>query len=276
MVEIPKKIEDKELPIPELSPQEQQIRASLLQQAILQETAQGKDALKNTVGETMQTLRQMEVIAAAVESNHLHAPPTNKSKDTPLLAELLERVKISPIPVNEYMSQVLTHPQHGYYMSRDVFGTKGDFITAPEVSQLFGELIGVWVVWMWQALGSPQKVQLVELGPGRGTMMSDMLRTISQFRPLVTAMSVDMVEASPALREVQRAKLSRCLHIHTHAHMHMLYTLNKKMVSRPIMGLHTYEMTCMRIYTYAYGAAYIRNDMYAHTYICIWGCIHTK
>ena len=74
------------------------------------------------------------------------------------------------------MALCLAHPEHGYYMTRDPLGARGDFITAPEISQMFGELIGLWAAAVWQQMGSPENVRLVELGPGRGTMMLDALR----------------------------------------------------------------------------------------------------
>ena len=81
-----------------------------------------------------------------------------------------------PMSIAEYMRLCLTHPQYGYYVTRDPLGAHGDFVTAPEISQMFGELIGVWMVAVWQQMGSPENVRVVELGPGRGTLMSDALR----------------------------------------------------------------------------------------------------
>ncbi|CAI7881477.1 unnamed protein product [Closterium sp. NIES-54] len=73
--------------------------------------------------------------------------------------------------------QVLTSSSAGgYYMQRDVFGREGDFITSPEISQMFGEMVAVWAMMAWQQLGAPPRVHLVELGPGRGTLMADLLR----------------------------------------------------------------------------------------------------
>jgi NADH dehydrogenase [ubiquinone] 1 alpha subcomplex assembly factor 7 len=96
---------------------------------------------------------------------------------SPLEAELRAIMSASrPIPVARYMALCLAHPEHGYYMTRDPLGRAGDFITAPEISQMFGELIGLWAAAVWQQMGSPRTVQLIELGPGRGTMMVDALR----------------------------------------------------------------------------------------------------
>ena len=106
------------------------------------------------------------------------------------------------------MGLCLGHPQHGYYMSRDPLGEKGDFITAPEVSQIFGELIAIWCVGAWAAMGSPPAFNLVELGPGRGTLMADMLRTVRKAAPaFAAAASVHLVETSPVLRLRQRDAL---------------------------------------------------------------------
>jgi SAM-dependent MidA family methyltransferase len=113
-----------------------------------------------------------------------------------------------PLRIDRYMALCLGHPQLGYYMARDPFGERGDFITAPEVSQVFGELIGIWAVAAWEAMARPSPVNLVELGPGRGTLMEDMLRTANKAAPaFAAALRVHLVETSPALRGRQREKL---------------------------------------------------------------------
>ncbi|KAF9329796.1 NADH dehydrogenase [ubiquinone] complex I, assembly factor 7 [Podila minutissima] len=110
--------------------------------------------------------------------------------------------------VSHFMRQVLVNPLSGYYMKGDVFGTQGDFITSPEISQMFGELLGIWFLIQWQNIGKPSRVQLVELGPGRGTLMMDMLRAASRFKEFKKAISgVHLVEASPGLRKLQRQTL---------------------------------------------------------------------
>ncbi len=106
------------------------------------------------------------------------------------------------------MAEALLNPQHGYYRRADPFGRDGDFITAPEISQIFGELIGFWVIEMWQVLGSPAQASLVELGPGRGTLMTDALRAAKVVPEFLEAISVHLVETSPVLRKAQKNQLS--------------------------------------------------------------------
>ncbi len=113
------------------------------------------------------------------------------------------------ITVARFMSETLGHPEHGYYMTRDPFGAGGDFITAPEVSQMFGELIGLWVAAVWQALGGPKKLSLIELGPGRGTLMADALRAVKTVPKLSSALDVHLVDMSPALRAIQQRALAQ-------------------------------------------------------------------
>jgi len=120
------------------------------------------------------------------------------------------------MPVWRYMELCLTHPEHGYYVSRDPLGREGDFTTAPEVSQMFGELLGLWAASVWRAIGSPPMLRLVELGPGRGTMMADALRALRVLPPLYQSLSVHMVEISPVLRERQRATLTGVRNIDWH------------------------------------------------------------
>ncbi|XP_065354800.1 protein arginine methyltransferase NDUFAF7 homolog, mitochondrial [Calliphora vicina] len=106
-----------------------------------------------------------------------------------------------PITIAEYMQEVLINPQSGYYMNRDVFGREGDFITSPEISQIFGELVAIWVLSEWQKIGGPP-FQLVELGPGRGTLARDVLKVLSQFK-LGSNFSMHLVEISPHLSTLQ-------------------------------------------------------------------------
>ena len=112
------------------------------------------------------------------------------------------------MPVSRYMQLCLTHPEHGYYLKRDPLGRDGDFVTAPEVSQMFGELIGLWAASVWNAMGSPEEVKFVELGPGRGTLMADALRAIRILPQFHKAVSVHLVEASPTLQARQAVTLA--------------------------------------------------------------------
>ena len=114
-----------------------------------------------------------------------------------------------PIPVSEYMALCLFDPEHGYYTIREPFGLAGDFVTAPEISQMFGELVAVWLYQAWQGAGRPLPVTFAEIGPGRGTLMKDMLRTWSRLDPaLVPGASFAMIETSPRLADIQRTTLA--------------------------------------------------------------------
>jgi len=112
-----------------------------------------------------------------------------------------------PISVAEYMTVCLLDPVHGYYPTRDPLGSDGDFITAPEISQMFGECIGLWALQSWIDMGRPPYLHLVELGPGRGIMMSDILRIAALDRAFEKALSVTLIEASAALEAVQAKTL---------------------------------------------------------------------
>jgi NADH dehydrogenase [ubiquinone] 1 alpha subcomplex assembly factor 7 len=127
---------------------------------------------------------------------------------SPLETEIRRLIRIAgPMPIAEYMRLCLTHPQHGYYIKHDPIGAGGDFITAPEISQMFGELIGVWLATVWQQMGAPENVRLIELGPGRGTMMVDALRAAKQVPAFLTAIVLHLVEVSPTLRKMQEERL---------------------------------------------------------------------
>jgi len=112
-----------------------------------------------------------------------------------------------PLTVARFMEYCLSHPEHGYYQKGDPFGARGDFITAPEISQMFGELIGIWCAVVWQGLGRPDPFNLVELGPGRGTLMLDALRACEAAPGFLSAVRLHLVETSRALRAVQKEKL---------------------------------------------------------------------
>lgn len=122
----------------------------------------------------------------------------------------LERIIIGmiqdegPMALDRYMALCLGHPIHGYYMTHDPLGLSGDFTTAPEISQVFGELIGIWCGQVWQMMGSPPSFALVELGPGRGTLMKDLWRASAKVPGFHDAAEIHLVEISPVLREAQK------------------------------------------------------------------------
>lgn len=130
--------------------------------------------------------------------------------DTNPLSRLLHlRIATAgPVTVADYMAEALGHPQYGYYATRDPLGAAGDFITAPEISQMFGELIGLWCVEVWRRCLAPAPVRLVELGPGRGTLMADALRAAVTAPGFREALSVHLVETSPVLADIQRRTLA--------------------------------------------------------------------
>jgi NADH dehydrogenase [ubiquinone] 1 alpha subcomplex assembly factor 7 len=121
------------------------------------------------------------------------------------IAQLIEAQ--GPMSVAQFMTMALLDPKEGYYATRDPFGAGGDFTTAPEISQMFGEMAGLWLVQAWADQGSPKNPRLVELGPGRGTLMADILRVAQVAPDFVADLEVVMVEASPALQEIQAEKL---------------------------------------------------------------------
>jgi YfiH family protein len=128
---------------------------------------------------------------------------------TPLERLIRERIAAAgPLGVADYMALCLGHPEHGYYATRDPFGAAGDFVTAPELGQLFGEMIGAWLAQVWHDLGRPDPFVLAELGPGRGTLMADLLRVTDRLAGFAAAARVLLVETSPALRARQAAVLA--------------------------------------------------------------------
>ncbi len=130
---------------------------------------------------------------------------------TPLARLLAARIAADgPMDLSDYMADCLMHPAHGYYATRDPFGAAGDFTTAPEISQMFGELIGACLAAWWEAAGRPGPVRLIELGPGRGTLMADALRVMARVPGL--APSVHLIEASPTLRAAQSRAVPAAAH----------------------------------------------------------------
>ncbi len=130
---------------------------------------------------------------------------------TPLARLLAARVEADgPMDLSAYMADCLMHPVHGYYATRDPFGAAGDFTTAPEISQMFGEMVGACLAAWWDAAGRPAPVRLIELGPGRGTLMADILRVLARVPGL--SPTVHMIEASPTLRAAQALAVPAARH----------------------------------------------------------------
>lgn len=126
-----------------------------------------------------------------------------------LAEHLRARIRAAgPITIADYMAAALAHPLHGYYATRDPLGARGDFITAPEVSQIFGELVGLCCAEAWARLGRPDPVILAELGPGRGTLMADALRAVRVAPDFRRALRLHFVETSPVLRRAQAAAVA--------------------------------------------------------------------
>ncbi len=128
--------------------------------------------------------------------------------EAPLLAVIRRLIRDrGPIPVAEYMRLALGHPEFGYYQTRDPFGAAGDFVTAPEISQVFGELLGLWLATAWRESGRAGRFRLVELGPGRGQLMADLIRATDKIPGFLANADIHLVESSQRLRAVQRRAL---------------------------------------------------------------------
>lgn len=113
-----------------------------------------------------------------------------------------------PLSVARYMQLALQHPDYGYYVQGCPIGARGDFVTAPEISQMFGELIGLWCAQVWMQMGSPSAFTLLEMGPGRGTLMADALRATARVPGFHKAMQLTLLESNATLREAQSEKLA--------------------------------------------------------------------
>ena len=127
---------------------------------------------------------------------------------SPLKARLIKQItQMGPIALSDYMAQCLLDPEFGYYINKNPFGGQGDFITSPEISQMFGELIGLGLAQYWLDIGAPDPFVLAELGPGTGTLMSDLLRATKSVPGFQQAARISMIEAAPAMRARQKAQL---------------------------------------------------------------------
>ena len=167
-----------------------------------------------------------------------------------LVAQIAEK---GPIPVSSFMEQAA----RTYYARGQAFGEKGDFTTAPEVCQVFGEIVGLWLGVVWQSMGSPAPMCLAELGPGRGTLMADILRVACRVPGFSAALSVHLVEQSVALRQCQRqhiASVSSSLPVTWHSDLDtlpehpILFVANEFFDALPIEQFEATENGWMRRY----------------------------
>jgi NADH dehydrogenase [ubiquinone] 1 alpha subcomplex assembly factor 7 len=167
---------------------------------------------------------------------------------TPLAAALIRRIAADgPMTVADFMGECLLHPVHGYYSTRDPFGVAGDFTTAPEISQMFGELLGLCLAQAWHDQGAPPRFTLAELGPGRGTLMADVLRATRGVSGFHAAAEVVLVEASDTLRGVQARTLAN------HADIHWTDTV-ADLVDQPLFLLANEFFDALPVRQYERGA----------------------
>ena len=120
---------------------------------------------------------------------------------------IIKRIQeTGPISISTFMRECLLHPEHGFYTQRNVLGSDGNFITSPEISQMFGEILGLCLAQYWIDLNRPDRFALVELGPGNGTLMLDILRAGSSVNGFIDACKIYLVEASSKLKRQQQKK----------------------------------------------------------------------
>lgn len=174
-------------------------------------------------------------------------------RDTPLARILKDRIRASgPITVLEYMQECLTHPEHGYYTTRNAIGRTGDFITAPEISQVFGELIGLWCAVVWQQMESPKEFVLAEIGPGRGTMMRDMLRAVRKVPGFLDNATIHLVDVAyrPDLVESLTPSAPKSpIVMHKHVrdlpkHLPTIVVANEWLDALPLQQFEVHDCAC--------------------------------
>lgn len=149
-----------------------------------------------------------------------------REKRVSLKQEIIKLIKSGgPISVSAYMGECLANPKYGYYMQQKPFGSEGDFTTSPEISQIFGELVGIWCAAAWQQMGCPKDIAIVELGPGRGLLMKDFLRGTKHINHFHESIEIHMVEVSDALTKIQQENLKEA---------HNNITWHKEIASLPV------------------------------------------
>lgn len=151
-----------------------------------------------------------------------------------------EIILTGPMTVADYVTRCLHDPEGGYYATRPAIGATGDFITAPMISQMFGELIGLWAVELWRRLGAPERVRLVEVGPGDGTLMADALRAARLDPEFLRAIDLILLEPSPPLREAQARLLAD-----SDIHPRWVASLDRIETDAPVILIANEVLDCM-------------------------------
>ena len=200
-------------------------RSSVIKESVPQlreAVSQVKDAVHQlrdeTNAENLQVFTESNLPGSQIDQPSSQSPENNLvttsellklPDERKLLRELSAKIRFSgPITVAEYMREVAINPIHGFYVSREALGKHGHFVTSPELSQMFGECVAVWLLHEWMKMGEPADFQLVELGPGKGTLLTDILRTLSKLQPgLVQGISLHLVEVSPRMKREQELEL---------------------------------------------------------------------
>ena len=119
----------------------------------------------------------------------------------------MKLAKTNNLPLDQFINFALYDKDNGYYMKKNPFGKKGDFITSPNISRLFSEMIAIWVISFWKSLGSPKKFNLIELGAGNGEMMKDLVDSFQNFPVFLNSCNFVIHEKSPFLVNIQKKKL---------------------------------------------------------------------
>jgi cyclopropane-fatty-acyl-phospholipid synthase len=122
--------------------------------------------------------------------------------------KVVDIIKKKPIALDKFISTALYDKQHGYYIKKNPFGKKGDFITAPLISKLFGEMLAIWCVAYWEHLGKPKKILITELGPGDGSLCKDLVETFKKFTNFYSCLEINLLEISAQLKKIQKTKIN--------------------------------------------------------------------
>lgn len=186
---------------------------------------------------------------------------------TPLATRLKERIKKNgPITVHDYMQACLYDIDYGYYRNSPALGSGQDFITSPEISQVFGELVGLWAGVVWQKMGAPEHIDLVEVGPGRGTLMRDALRAAKILPDFIAAANVNLIEVNKSLTQIQRATLNNLeTPLHTYESL-TSYISHRASKEAPTIILANEFLDCLPIRQFT-----VSNGVLLERHVCLNG-----